>query len=121
MKLTKSDLIALDQKTKKTTPPRKGKDSKVDWEKVRKEHNGKSAKEIKKATGLSLNMIHKASARGDITLKKYKGIHDWDAINELAKTRTIKQLSKVTGVCEAQLRNAYGRGVLKGFVRIYKK
>lgn len=47
----------------------------IDWEKVRKHHNGKPAKEIAKAVGCSLICVYQSSYEGKIEIGYvYKGL-----------------------------------------------
>ena len=46
-----------------------GKPTDIDWQEARKNHNGKTAKEIANALGISVTAVYQASYRGDIAFE----------------------------------------------------
>lgn len=67
MQLTSSDLSANYARTQNRLYH--GKPTDVNWNEARKHHNGKTAKEIAKALGVSVTAVYNASYRGEIEIK----------------------------------------------------
>ena len=73
MNLTSSDLGA--NYSRPRNPLYHGKPTDVNWQEARKHHNGKTAKEIADALGISVTAVYQASYRGDIEIKSiYKKV-----------------------------------------------
>ena len=124
MHLTASDKIPLQLPLNKKPPRPKPRNTRklYDWAMVRRCYPGKTVRYIHEQTGIPIGAIYRAHHRGDIQADI--GIdwkHDWTLINELGETRTIPQLSKVTGLSEAHLRGEVKRGKLTNYLPVYTK